>query len=98
MKSSVALLTLFFLLSLCSAQSLIEHGYHSHNDMVKGKCPKTYDTIATRKDAFDPKRLVGTWKTVYESKERTAGMDCISVKIQDFPGANASQVQVLTGH
>jgi len=42
--------------------------------------------------------MKGTWKTVYESKERTKGMDCLSVKFQDFEGGNKTQLHALIGH
>lgn len=109
MKSNVASAlfltktTIFILLSAiisegCSAQSLIDHGHHSHHEMQKGNCPKLNDTISMRKDKFYPKKLLGSWKTVFESKDRTRNMDCLTIKFQDFPGANNSQVNVLVGH
>lgn len=42
--------------------------------------------------------MKGTWKTVYESKDRTEGKDCLSVKFQDFDGGNKSQLHALIGH
>lgn len=42
--------------------------------------------------------MKGTWKTVYESKDRTEGKDCLSVKFQDFEGGNKSQLHALIGH
>lgn len=98
MIGKVTLLTTALLSVFCSAQSLIDHGYHSHHQMTKGKCPKLNDTMSHRNKTFDPKKMYGTWKTVYESMDRLKGLDCVSIKFQDFEGANSSQVRVLSGH
>lgn len=86
------------MLGACLGQSLIEHGYHAHSDMTKGSCPKLNDTIGTRKESFDPHKLLGLWKTIYMSKDRTEGMDCLTLKFENFTDGNSSQVRVLTGH
>ena len=82
------------------AQSIIDHGYHSHHAMSKGACPALNNTLGMRKgDKLQVKKLRDTvWKTVYESKDRSQGKDCLSIKFQDFVGANSSQLHMLIGH
>lgn len=52
-----------------------------------------------RGERLDPKRLDGLWKLIYEEKEKTEGIDCISMKIvSEVEGGNSSQVQIFYGY
>ena len=46
------------------------------------------DSLGAKGQKIDVPRLMGLWKTVYESSARTHNADCISMKIQDFKGSN----------
>lgn len=65
---------------------------------LKGACPELKGTISQRKDAkLEHKRLLGRWKTAYESKHRMRGMKCLQLKFQEVEGGQPHQLQGLAG-
>ena len=53
----------------------------------KGGCPELKGTISSKKDAkLEHQRLLGRWKTAYDSKHRMRGMKCLQLKFQNVEG------------
>lgn len=66
---------------------------------MPGKCPELQNTMHHRDEKLDLKRIEGLWKLIYESKDRSESLDCISMKIlKDIKGANDTQVQIFYGY
>lgn len=46
-----------------------------------GRCPEMKNSIGVKGQKIDVQRLMGLWKTLYESRARTQKSDCVSMKI-----------------
>lgn len=67
--------------------------------IMPGKCPVLNETMHQRGEILDLGRVKGLWKLIYESKDRSDSLDCISMKIEhNIEGGNSSQVQVFFGY
>lgn len=64
---------------------------------LPGLCPKLIGTWERGGKKLDLNKLYGQWKLIYEDREKTDGLDCMTTKIVPFSKDNSTIVHVLNG-
>ena len=91
------------ILAFSSTKAQFEAGSEDEDLMEQfvftGQCPTLKGTMQEKGEKVNLEKIEGLWKVVYESKELTEKMDCMSMKFdRDFEGVNSSTTQVFFGY
>jgi hypothetical protein len=64
---------------------------------LPGLCPKLIGTWERGGKKLDLNKLYGQWKLIYEDREKTDGLDCMTTKMVPYSKDNSTIVHVLNG-
>lgn len=64
---------------------------------LEGQCPKLIGTWERSGKKLDLKRLQGQWKLLYEDRQKTDGLDCMTTKIVPYSKDNSTIMHVMNG-